>query len=71
MLLVNGKHDFNFPPETSQAPFFEFLGTPPEHKQHLQLDWGHIPPNFSDVIRACLQWADRWLGPVDRQRTET
>jgi DNA-binding winged helix-turn-helix (wHTH) protein len=65
-LLINGKHDFNFPPETSQIPYFEALGTPPEHKNHLILDWGHIPPNFTEVIRACLDWADRWLGPVDR-----
>jgi formylglycine-generating enzyme required for sulfatase activity/DNA-binding winged helix-turn-helix (wHTH) protein/pimeloyl-ACP methyl ester carboxylesterase len=64
-LLVNGRHDFNFPPETSQSPFFELLGTPQDKKRHVVLETGHIPPHFSDVIRACLAWVDRWLGPVD------
>jgi len=64
-LLINGRHDFNFPPESSQMPYFDLLATPPANKHHLMLDWGHIPPHFTDVIRACLDWADRWLGPVE------
>ena len=65
-LLINGRYDFNFPPDTSQTPYFEMLGTPDHNKHHLVLDWGHIPPHFTEVIRACLDWADRWLGPVEK-----
>ncbi len=69
-LLVNGRHDFNFPLRTSQLPFFELLGTPDDQKRHVVLESGHIPPHFSDVIRACLAWAERWLGPVEHQPEE-
>ena len=64
VLMINGSQDYNFPVDTAQRPFFELLGTPPEHKQHLVLDWGHLPPHYSDVIRAYLAWTDRWLGPA-------
>ncbi|TVS13208.1 MAG: hypothetical protein EA419_02745 [Wenzhouxiangella sp.] len=64
LLMINGSQDYNFPVDTSQRPFFELLATPPEHKEHLVLEWGHLPPNYSEVIRAYLEWADRWLGPV-------
>ena len=64
-LLINGRHDFNFPPDSSQEPFFELLGTPDENKRHLTLDHGHIPPHLTDVIRASLKWTDRWLGTVE------
>ena len=33
MILLNGKYDFFFPYETSQLPYFELLGIPPEHKK--------------------------------------
>jgi hypothetical protein len=32
------------PYDTSQKPFFEFLGTPPEDKRHVVLEGGHLPP---------------------------
>jgi len=64
VLMINGAQDYNFPVETSQRPFFDLLGTDPEHKEHLVLDWGHLPPNYTEVIRAYLDWTDRWLGPV-------
>ena len=70
-LLINGRHDFNFPPETSQLPFFELLGTPEDQKRHVVMESGHIPPHFSDVIRACLAWADRWLGTVNSRNPGT
>lgn len=66
VLMINGAQDYNFPVETSQRPFFELLGTAPEDKQHLVLDWGHLPPNYTEVVRAYLDWTDRWLGPVAR-----
>lgn len=64
VLMINGSQDYNFPVDLSQRPFFELLGTPPEHKQHLMLDWGHLPPHYTDVIKAYLDWMDRWLGPA-------
>ena len=65
VLMINGRHDFNFPYETSQRPFFELLGTPPENKRLIALDWGHLPPGYTDVIRAMVTWTDRWLGDVE------
>jgi len=68
VLMINGSQDYNFPVDTAQRPFFELLGTPPEDKQHLVLDWGHLPPHYTDVIRAYLAWMDRWLGPARPER---
>lgn len=62
VLLITGRDDFTFPLESSQKPFFELLGSPPEMKQHVVLDWGHIPPYDPELVRAHLDWADRWLG---------
>lgn len=67
LLLINGKNDFNFPHEASQKPFFELLGTPAENKKHLVLDWGHLPPHYTDVVRAYLDWTEQWLRPVARR----
>jgi len=67
ILLINGREDFNFPHEQSQKPFFELLGTPEAEKHHLVLDWGHLPPRYTEVVRAYLAWTDQWLEP--RQQT--
>lgn len=64
-LLINGRSDFNFPHAESQQPYFELLGTPPEHKRHVVLDFGHLPPNYAEVIRAYLQWSERWHRGAD------
>lgn len=63
VLLINGVNDFNFPHETSQKPFFELLGTTPENKRHVVLDWGHLPPHYTEVIRAYIDWTGHWLAP--------
>jgi eukaryotic-like serine/threonine-protein kinase len=65
-LMVNGRDDFRFPLEESQKPLFGALGTPPEHKKHLVLRGGHVPPRL-DVIKGVLDWLDRYLGPVHKQ----
>jgi dienelactone hydrolase len=62
-LLLNGELDFFFPPETSQRPMFELLGTPPEHKKRLVFPGGHSVPR-TEQIRESLAWLDRYLGPV-------
>jgi pimeloyl-ACP methyl ester carboxylesterase len=62
-LLLNGEFDFYFPPETSQRPMFELLGTPPAHKKRLVFPGGHSVPR-TETIKEALQWLDRYLGPV-------
>ncbi len=63
VLMLNGRLDLFFPPETSQAPMFRLLGTPPEHKRRITYDAGHLVPR-SQVIKETLDWYDRYLGPV-------
>lgn len=66
VLLLGGRYDFVFPVETSQAPLFKLLGTPPEHKRHVIFEGaGHVPPRI-ELIREILDWLDRYLGPVGR-----
>ena len=62
-LILNGELDFFFPPETSQRPLFELLGTPPAHKKRLVFPGGHSVPR-TEMIKESLLWLDRYLGPV-------
>jgi dienelactone hydrolase/tRNA A-37 threonylcarbamoyl transferase component Bud32 len=68
VLMINGNSDFLFPLESGQKPYFQLLGTPPEHKRHVVLTGGHaiINQQRSQVVRVVLDWLDRYLGPVDR-----
>jgi eukaryotic-like serine/threonine-protein kinase len=64
VLQLGGRFDFRFPPETSQQPLFDLLGTPAAKKRHVIFEnAGHVPPRI-DVIREVLDWLDRYLGPV-------
>jgi len=65
VLMLNGRHDFIFPLESSQKPLFQLLGTPPEHKRHVVFEAGHAPPRV-ELIKELLDWLDRYLGPVKR-----
>jgi dienelactone hydrolase len=62
-LMLNGKYDAILPPELSQRPMFELLGTPAEHKKHLLYETDHIPPRI-EYIKETLSWLDKYLGPV-------
>jgi dienelactone hydrolase len=62
-LLLNGRFDFFFPVESSQAPFFRLLGAPPAEKKYVLFDTGHVPPNDL-MMKEILDWLDRYLGPV-------
>jgi len=63
VLMLNGRFDFMFPPEISQEPMFQLLGTPAKDKRHMLYDTGHdIPQN--EEIKETLNWLDRYLGPV-------
>jgi dienelactone hydrolase len=63
-LILNGELDFFFPPETSQRPMFELLGTVAKNKKRLVFPGGHSVPR-TEQIKESLQWLDRYLGPVE------
>jgi eukaryotic-like serine/threonine-protein kinase len=63
VIMLNGRHDFFFPLETSQIPFFEALGTPAADKRHLIYEGGHDVPR-TELIKESLGWFDKYLGPV-------
>jgi dienelactone hydrolase len=66
VLMLNGRYDYGFPVETHQKPFFELLGTPPEHKRHVVFEAGHWPFPRGAFIRENVAWLDKYLGPVER-----
>jgi dienelactone hydrolase len=63
VLMLNGKYDFFFPSETSQKPFYNFLGPAEPHKRWILYEGGHDVPR-TDLIRESLGWFDKYLGPV-------
>jgi dienelactone hydrolase len=62
-LMLNGKYDSLIPPETSQKPMFNLLGTPAPDKQLKLYETDHIPPR-NELIEETLAWLDRYMGPV-------
>jgi formylglycine-generating enzyme required for sulfatase activity/dienelactone hydrolase len=66
VLLITGRYDFGSPYETSQKPFFELLGTPAKDKRHVVLDGGHLPPQYNEIVKEMLAWADSRLGAVTK-----
>jgi len=62
-LMLNGRFDFMFPPESSQEPMFRLLGTPTEQKRRVVYDTSHDLPRVG-IIKETLDWLDRYLGPV-------
>ena len=65
LLMLNGRHDYFFPVETSQKPFFENLGTPPEQKRWVVYPEAHTVPR-TEAMREIMAWMDRYVGPVRR-----
>jgi serine/threonine protein kinase/predicted esterase len=63
VLMINGRYDHIYPVESSQKPFFRFLGTPEKDKVYLLFDGGHTSPR-NELIKSVLGWLDRYLGPV-------
>jgi tRNA A-37 threonylcarbamoyl transferase component Bud32/dienelactone hydrolase len=63
LLLLCGRHDFFFPYETSQKPFFERIGTPADRKKHVTVDAAHSVPR-AEYLREMLAWLDRFFGPA-------
>jgi dienelactone hydrolase/predicted Ser/Thr protein kinase len=64
-LMLNGKYDSFFPPETSSKPMFDLLGTPAKDKDQKFFETDHIPP-VNEMIKETLAWLDKYLGPVNR-----
>jgi tRNA A-37 threonylcarbamoyl transferase component Bud32/dienelactone hydrolase len=68
VLMINARHDYLFPLETSARPLFEHLGS--TEKELYVSDGGHQPGSGSHYvprdqqIRETLRWLDRHLGPV-------
>ena len=70
VLLIDGRDDFTFPYATSQLPLFHLFGTPEKDKKMLMHEGGHISDfNFTpEMLRAALDWLDRYLGPVSERK---
>jgi dienelactone hydrolase len=64
VLMLNGRYDATFPLESSQRPLFHFLGTPGNDKKHVIYEGGHGAFPRPDAVRECLDWLDKYLGPV-------
>jgi len=66
VLMINGRHDFIFPIETSQKLMFDLLGIDKEDKEHFTLDTGHsvFATHRQQAIKKVLEWLDRHLGQV-------
>jgi dienelactone hydrolase len=62
-LMLNGKYDSFFPPETSSKPMFDLLGTPAKDKDQKFYETDHIPP-MNKYVKETLRWLDKYLGPV-------
>ncbi len=63
-LILNGKYDVLFPPETSSQPLLDLLGTPAQDNRLILYETDHIPPR-TEYIKETLAWLDKYLGPVN------
>jgi serine/threonine protein kinase/formylglycine-generating enzyme required for sulfatase activity/cephalosporin-C deacetylase-like acetyl esterase len=63
VLMLNGKLDYYFPPETSFKPLFALLGSPAENKRQIIYDAAHVVPRV-ELIKETLAWLDKYLGPL-------
>jgi cephalosporin-C deacetylase-like acetyl esterase len=62
-LMLNGRYDYFFGVEKSQAPMFRLLGAPEKDKRHVVFEAGHVVPR--DLMsKDVLDWLDRYVGPV-------
>jgi dienelactone hydrolase len=64
VLMVNGRYDTSFPYDSCQRPLFEHLGTPAKDKKHVIYETGHNVFSDREAVRECLDWLDKYLGPV-------
>ena len=65
-LILNGKYDAIFPPETSSRVLLDLLGTPPKDKKLILYETDHIPPRV-EYIKETLSWLDKYLGSIYKE----
>jgi hypothetical protein len=63
VLMLNGRWDIDVPLE-AQRRFYELLGTPADQKKHVLFDAGHGQLPQNQLVRATLDWYDKYLGPT-------
>ncbi|MCI0555227.1 MAG: SUMF1/EgtB/PvdO family nonheme iron enzyme, partial [Anaerolineae bacterium] len=68
LLLLNGEHDYWYPEDVSQKPFFDLVGTPGRDKDYRAYPGGHGMWGLfgHEVRKDILEWLDRYLGPVQK-----
>lgn len=64
VLMLNGRYDTTFPLESSQRPLFQSLGTLEKDKKHVIYEEGHSNLSRPGGVRECINWLDKYLGPV-------
>ena len=65
VIMLNGRHDFTFPLETSQKHMFRLLGTPEKDKRHVIFETAHdVTVMRTEFVREVLNWLDKYLGKV-------
>ena len=64
VLMLSGRYDNEFPLQSSQDSLFHFLGTPNNDKKHVIYEGGHMAFPRPAAVRECLDWLDKYLGPV-------
>jgi serine/threonine protein kinase/dienelactone hydrolase len=67
VLMLSGRYDDEWPLESSQLPLFRFLGTPSSDKRQVIYEGGHCVFPRPAAVRECLDWLDKYLGPVRHQ----
>ena len=63
VLMLNGRWDIDVPLE-AQRRFYELLGTPADQKKHVLFEAGHGQLPQNQLVRATLDWYDKYLGPT-------
>ena len=66
VLMIGYRWDDNCPLEASQKPMFRTLGTPLQDKRFVLSDRDHADLSPKELVRECLDWLDKYLGPVGR-----
>ncbi len=63
VLMLSGRYDSVYPYESSQAPFFRLLGSPPDEKKQVMFEGGHFLPRPMWVAES-TRWLDERFGAV-------
>ena len=63
MLLIGGRYDVEYPPDSQEA-FIKYLGTADEDVRHIIYDTGHNHPG-SEALNESLAFLDKYFGKVE------